>query len=399
MDAPLVGVVVAASESSDSGALSALMTAALALPIAAISINVKALEWNDLSGGAVGFRTLDYREPGRMHIREPMFWLRLPVAEKWEISASRTIDSISGASPIIVSNRTGTPVETLTGASIVDRRTAASGKVMRRFDNATLGVSRTISYEKDYSSQAFALDGTFDFNEKNTTVAWGYGKSNDRILSVTNPSLDEKRVSEEYLLGITQIIDRNSLVQSNFVVTAGRGYFNDPYKLTVTFFSSGPLRISRDTRPDQRNQFAWLTRYKRALPSLGSIFSAEYRYYRDDWGVRAHTAAASWLQTLSENWKFEGGLRYYSQEQADFYRAQSPPGPPPLTTASDQRLASFGALEPSLKLIYLFGQGTNIDITYSSYQQKASWKFGGGGSSAFVPYRANLLSVGVTHTF
>ena len=69
----MVVVVVAASEASDSGALFALMSAALALPIAAISIDAKAFEWNELSGGAVGFRTLDYREPGRMHIREPMF--------------------------------------------------------------------------------------------------------------------------------------------------------------------------------------------------------------------------------------------------------------------------------------------------------------------------------------
>ena len=328
-----------------------------------------------------------------------MVWLRLPVADKWEISGSRTIDTLSGASPIIISNRTGTPIETLTGASIVDRRTAASGKVMRRFDNATVGVSRSVSFEKDYSSHAYSIDGTFDFNEKNTTIAWGYAKSNDRILSVTNSTLDKKRVSEEYLLGITQIIDRNSLIQSNLVVTAGRGYFNDPYKLTVSFFASGPFRLSSDVRPGQRNQLAWLTRYKRALPSSQSVFSAEYRYYRDDWGVRAHTAAASWLQTLSEKWQIEGGLRYYSQQQADFYRAQLPPGPLPLTTSSDQRLASFGALEPSLKLVYLLGQGTNIDLTYSNYQQKASWKFGSDGSSAFVPYRAKLLSLGATHTF
>lgn len=376
------------------------MAAALALPIVAVPINAQAFEWSDLTGGAVGFRALDYREPnGRMHIHEPLIWLRLPVAEKWEISASRTIDTLSGASPILISNRTGTPVETLTGASIVDRRTAASGKVMRRFDNATLGVSRTISFEKDYSSHAFSIDGTYDFNEKNTTLAVGYGKGNDRILSVSNLSLDKKRVSEEYLLGITQIIDRNSLIQSNIVVTDGRGYFNDPYKLTVSFFSSGPFRLSPDVRPDHRNQFAWLTRYKRALPANGAVFSTEYRFYRDDWGVRAHTVAASWLQTVSEAWKIEGGLRYYSQAQADFYRPQLAPGPLPTTTSSDQRLASFGALEPSVKFIYAFGQGTTLDLSYSNYQQKANWKIGGGGSFAFVPYRANLLSVGATHTF
>lgn len=400
VDARPAAVVVAANNSSDKNALSALMSAALALPVLAMPLKANALELSDLAGGAIGFRALDYREPsGRMHIHEPLVWLRLPVGEKWEVSGSRTIDTLSGASPIIVSNQTGKPVETLTGASIVDRRTAASGKILRRFDNATVSMSRTISYEKDYYSHAFAIDGTFDFNEKNTTLAWGFGKSNDRILSVSNLLLDEKRVSKEYLFGITQIIDRNSLIQSNVVVTKGQGYFNDPYKLTVTFFSDAPFKLSADLRPNQRNQFAWLSRYKRALPTTQAVLSAEYRFYRDDWGVRAHTIATSWLQTLNESWKIEAGLRYYSQSQANFYRAELPSGALPLMTSSDQRLASFGALEPSIKLIYSFGQGTSVDLSYANYQQRANWKFGGGGSYAFAPYRANLFSVGITHAF
>ena len=397
--------------------LSALMSAAMALPIVAIPLISNAQEAPSASrsntsanttttsllpvGAVFGVRNLYYRESGdRMKVTEPVVWIKSPIGETWELSASATLDIVSGASAIIVSNQTGKPVQIYTGASITDHRKAGDVAVKHRWGENTLSVSRTQSAEKDYRSDATGANATFDFNERNTTLALGYGSSNDRVRSVTNLNLNARRDTREYLFGVTQLLDRYALLQSNLVVTKENGYLHDPYRLTAAFFPTAPrLSIVADTRPDTRTEWAWLTRYKRTLQAQQAVVSAEYRFYRDDWGIRSHTLAGSWLQTLNEQWKIEFGLRYYSQSQANFYRAELTTRPLPKITSSDQRLASFGSWEPSLKVVYQFNDTDSIDLGASLYRQQGNWKFGSGGTATYEPLQALLVNAGYTHRF
>ena len=386
-------------------ALSALMTAAMALPIVAIPLQAGAEEtsapWLPV-GATAGSRVLYYKESGsRIKVIEPVMWVKSPIGESWEIATSATLDIVSGASPIQVINQSGTPVQIKTGASISDHRKAGDISIKHKWEYASLGVSRTESSEKDYESKAVGINATFDFNEKNTTLAVGHGLSNDRVESVSDARLNERRDSREYMFGLTQLLDRRSLLQTNLVHTKGSGYLSDPYKSTVTFFTSGSpiLAIAKDSRPSTRDQWAWLTRYKRSLVDSGATLSAEYRYFRDDWGIRAHTVAASWQQSMADAWKYEIGLRYYSQSAADFYGAVIPTRPAPRIFSSDQRLAAYGALEPSIKFIYQFSEGTAIDVGLSWYRQQASWKFGSSGTSTFEPLTATMVNVGLVHRF
>jgi hypothetical protein len=377
---------------------SALMSAALTLPILVIPAKAGALE-----NAEIGYRLLDYREDGgRMHIREPLIWGKGSLAQ-YDFAASGTVDIISGASPRFVSNLTGTPVQTLSGASIGDRRRAADAKITRRVENWALSLSRAVSFENDYSSRAFGVEVRADFAQKNTTLLAAFGRSNDRVGSVDDHSLNERRDTKEILVGITQIIDSRSLVQSNVAVTHGHGFYNDPYRFTLTFYpdATPPLSV-RDTRPTERHQAAWLTRYRRAFPDWRSALALEYRYYRDDWGIRSHTLDAAWTRNIAEAWKIQPALRYYSQSQADFYRAVLPvpqsgsySGP----TSSDQRLAGFGGLQPSIKVIYTFPGGATFDAAIATYRQRSGWKFGGGGNAEFAPFRADSIVFGVTYPF
>ena len=392
-------------------AFSALMAAAAALPIVSLPVtshaqtpepaaNAPALP----AGATMGLRVLYYRESGnRMKVTEPVLWLKSPVADEWEISLSGIVDIVSGASPEIVSNRTGTPVQILTGSSgpIRDRRRAGEVAVKRKFGEHTFSVSRSLSSEKDYTSYAAGANATFDFNERNTTLALGYGKSNDRVGSSTDATLNARRDTRDYLLGVTQILDRNALIQSNLTRTIGHGYYNDPYRYTQSLFRNGQfqsLDLILDTRPSARAQWAWLTRFKRSLPDQKAVVTAEYRYFTDDWGIRAHTLYGSWLQTVNDVWKWEAGLRYYSQRQADFYRAEILTRPVPVFTSSDQRIAGFGALEPSVKVIVQLTDAMSFDCGVSVYRQQGNWKFGG-GTPSFQPLQALLVNVGLVHRF
>ena len=324
--------------------------------------------------------------------------------DTWEVAGSHLLDVISGASASRVSNVSGKPVQIITGASgegINDRRHATEMSVKRKIGEGTVSLSRTLSKEEDYRSEAIGAGATIDFNERNTTLAIGFGRSNDEVRSVDDPDLNERRQSREYLLGITQLLDRNALVQSNLAYTRNSGYLSDPYRSTLSFYRDGlfpPVVLVRDSRPESRIQWAWLNRYKRTLPVHKAVVSVEYRYYRDDWGIRAHTLYANWLQTMSDRWKWEAGLRYYSQQQADFYRAEINQRPVPRYTSSDQRLASYGTLEPAFRVILQLTVGTALDFGASLYRQQGNWKIGG-GTPTFESLQAATLNAGIVHRF
>lgn len=390
-------------------AVSLLACAAAALPIVALPVvaGAQVLESEFVPavlspGAAMGARVLWYRESnGRMRITEPVGWIKSPVRDNWELTVSGLVDMVSGASAYAVNNQSGRPAQILTSASITERRTAGDITVKRKWEDASLAVTCTQSTEKDYTSDATAANATFDFNARNTTLALGIGEARDKVGSRDDLLLDERRKSRELLAGVTQLLDRNALVQSNLVYTRHSGYLNDPYRKTVSFYRDGgfpPVVQVADTRPDSRAQWAWLTRYKRTFSQQKGLLTAEYRYFRDDWGVRAHTVFASWLQAMSAAWKLEAGLRYYSQAQADFYTAEITRRPVPRYVSSDQRLAAFGALEPSLKVILQITSGTAVDLGVSRYRQQAGWKIGG-GSPYFEPLTATMINAGFVHRF
>jgi hypothetical protein len=298
-----------------------------------------------------------------------------------------------------VQNAGGTPVQTLSGASIVDHRRAGDARLSRRFGDITLAVSTALSKEEDFRSRAYGVEARLDLAQRNTTLVAGYATSHDRIGSSIDPLLDERRDTREYLAGITQVLSPLALVQSNLQWSHGRGWYNDPYKSTVTFFPESPFPESApDTRPDHRNSLAWLTRYRRHFPGAGGTLQADYRYYRDDWGIRSHTVEAAWSQDVAPGWSVRPALRLYTQSAADFY---SPvlSNPPQATISSDQRLAAFGGLSPSLRISWRSGDGVLADLTAGYYRNAASYRVGGPGSPEFETLSAAFVLVSIAKEF
>jgi hypothetical protein len=369
------------------------MGAALALPILVVPSRAGAAEV-----GEIGVAVLGYKERGLMKITEPILWARATLAEVWDVQASAAVDIITGASPELVTNVSGQPVQTITGASISDRRTTGDVKVARRFGDFTLAASRAISKEEDYRSHAFGIEARLELDQRNTTLVAGFGKSNDRVGSATDLLLDERRDTREYLVGVTRVLSAVALVQSTVSVARGKGWYNDPYKSTLTFYPDSPPAFVPDVRPDHRDTLAWLTRYRQHFPSAGGTLQADYRFYRDDWGIRAHTLDVAWQQALDERWALRPGLRYYTQDAADFY-APLVPRPQPAVHSSDQRLAAFGGLSPSLRATYRFDGGTIVEATAGYVYNAASLHLGGSKSDAFETLRAVYGILSITRPF
>jgi Protein of unknown function (DUF3570) len=370
------------------------MRAALALPIVAVPAQAGAAEV-----GEIGFSILGYREQRHlMQVTEPIVWVTLPFAQTWEVRASAAIDIVTGASPSIVSNSGVNGVQTVSGASISDRRNTGDVKVSKRMGDYTMSLSHTYSKEEDYLSRAWGADVKVDLGSRNTTLVAGFGTASDRVRSADDPLLDEPRDTKEYLLGVTQVLSPLALVQSTLAWSRGTGWYNDPYKTTITFYPDldVPL-LAADLRPHRRNSIAWLTRYRQHVPPARGTLQAEYRFFRDDWGIRAHTFEVAWSQDLAERWSLRPALRYYTQTAADFY-ATVITRPPQEFISSDQRLGAFGGVSPSLRTTWR-GDTYTLEGTVGYYRNSSSLKLGGGGSPDFVTLTAAYILLSISRPF
>jgi len=364
----------------------------MALPILAVPARAGAAEV-----GEVGLTVLGYREQGLMKVTEPVLWGKARIGEVWEVQGSVAVDVVSGASPEGLTNISGQPVHTVSGASVNDRRRLADVKVSRRMGEWALGVSRSYSSENDYLSHAYGVDVRLDVNERNTTLAAAYGHAGDRIRSSDDPLLDEGRDTREYLLGVTQLLSPVALVQSTLTWSRGRGWYNDPYKFTRTFYDDGPPAFVPDSRPSRRASLAWLTRYRHRFASASATLQAEYRYFRDDWGIEAHTLEAAWEQSLGGTWSLRPALRYYSQSAADFYRPLVP-RPAPAYQSGDPRLAAFGGVSPSVRVIARL-EDTTVEATLGHVHNTRVLRLGGNGSPTYPTLKAWYGIVSVSRSF
>ena len=367
------------------------MRAALALPVLAVPVESAAAE--------IGLSVLAYRErsPG-MKVTEPVLWAILPFAQAWELRASTLVDIVTGASPDVVTNASGRPVQSFSGASVSDRRRASEARLSRRWGNVTLAASRALSDEDDYRSRSTGVEAKVDLAGSATTLVAGYGRANDRVGSSDNPGLDERRDTSEYLAGVTQILTPRAIVQSNLQWSRGRGFYDDPYRFTRSFYADGPPVLAPDHRPGSRRTLAWLTRYRLHFPALAATLQSDYRYYRDDWGIRAHGLEAAWSQDLGEGWNARPALRWYWQSAADFYSAVVPRPAGPFQS-SDQRLAAFGGLSPSLRIGWRDGDGLRVEATAGYYVNAGNLKPGGTPGQAFETRRAAYFLLAIAREF
>lgn len=327
----------------------------------------------------------------RIKVIAPSLYIVAPIAGVWSVEASVVQDNISGASP-----RWHTSVA---GASrMEDRRVASDVKLTRYFERAAIGARFSYSDENDYRSNAIALDGRYSSADNNTTWVAGIGASRDAINPVNQIVENERKNVVEGMIGVVQALSKNDLAQFNLTHVRGRGYFNDPYKLV-------------DQRPRDKHQTIGLIRWNHFIEGNSTTVRSSYRFYNDSFGVQAHTLQAEWVVPLSERVFITPSARYYTQRQARFYfnPVYDPeigePYPagysenPPTYYSADARLSSYGALTLGSKFEWRIDKLWSVDLKYELYQQRSSWRLGGGGSPGLQPFRAQFAQIGISRRF
>ena len=195
-------------------------------------------------------------------------------------------------------------------------------------------------------------------------------------------STDSKDVLD-LLLGVTQVLSRNTVLRLNYAYSQSSGYLNDPYKIlsivdpltgdtiarTPAPGALGPTGLYiYESRPDSRAKHSLYAEMKHAFGA--PVVHAAYRFMTDDWGIDSHTGELRLRWPIGAASYLEPQLRYYMQSEADFYQASLVQGQPlPSYASADFRLGDFDAVTVGIK----FGQRTSGGNEWSTrleyYQQ------------------------------
>jgi Protein of unknown function (DUF3570) len=411
-----------ASSATGRSPLAALACAALALP-GFTALSTTAYAENAPENGLIAFKYLRYQDsqPGltRITVDAPSVSLLAPIAGSWSVEASAVVDSLSGATPKSHSTISSATKKNSNGiGGMSDYRKAGDVKLTKYFSRAAVSVGYSTGQENDYLAQGYSVDGRWSTEDNNTTFNVGFGHDNDQILA-PNPAVRPgsaiavkgRKITDQLIVGITQVISANDIAQVNFSYSDGKSRdmlvgtsaFSDAYK-------------TYDLRPATRKSSVLLTRWNHHFASNGSSLKLSYRYYADSFKVSSHTAGVDWAVPLG-NFTLTPSARYFSQSAADFYVDYVPVGTPDATggilncfytgdntcgkqyVSFDQRLAAFGAITTGLKASYKLTKEWTVDGKLELYQQRSNWRLAGKGSPGLDTFNAQFYQVGVSRSF
>lgn len=427
---------------------------AAALALLSASPQVKAVE---AQYADVNSQFSRYEESGgRMKIDIYQASALLPLTDRLSFKVNGVKDIITGASPVANSPQyRGKPHQILSGASIKDERDSVDGTVNYKHDRGVVSLGGGRSSENDYESNFFNIDSRLDFNQKMTTLETGYGFSSDKVWAVDQcpphcisgasgssdldnysdlfnsmvenlgadspkimeikstsaastykrPQVGGDKVTHQGILGLTQILDKDSLLQANLTYTYNGGYLSDPYKAVYAPWATDPYPVYggafiHDTRPSSRNQIALLTRYVRHFSSLNAAaLHLDYRYYVDTWGVNAHTFETTWIQPVWAGWNVSPTVRYYSQGSADFYQPYFTQQRTDNHYSSDYRLAQFGAIGGGVQISKDFFERLHLGFGIDFYERKNNYGFNGGSATSVDNFTFSMYTAKINFKF
>ncbi len=267
-------------------------------------------------------------------------------------------------------------------------------------NDMTGGIGLHISNEYDYLSVGLNGNVAVDFNQKNTTLSTGLSVQYDQIdpvggtpqgLSSLPLYIESEVYEDEYdddhddhddhatpseskttvdgLFGITQVINKRTIMQLNYGFSIASGYLNDPYKFVSVVDDTGTVQDTLyELRPDKRTKhnIFWQTKY--AMDN--GVIDVSYRYMLDDWDITSHTIDSRLRFNIGKSSYIQPHLRYYTQSKADFYQPfLLESSPLPMFVSADYRLGEMDAITVGLKFGQSLDNGQKWAFRLEYYQQ------------------------------
>jgi hypothetical protein len=233
----------------------------------------------------------------------PALLVRKSLGSRVSASASYYVDAVSNASIDVVT----------TASPFKETRNEFGLGVDWVVRDSIISLALSRSNEPDYTASSIGLDIAQEVFGGMTTISIGFSRGSDTVLKVTDSAFNEKALHWQYRVGVTQILSPRWLMSANLEAVADEGFLGSPYRAARVFGAAVPERL-----PGTRSSRALKLRALGAIGETGSA-RAEFRYFWDNWGLKASTLELGGSRRWGEGWLFDAALRAHTQNSALFY--------------------------------------------------------------------------------
>src|SRR6185295_6863398 len=131
-----------------------------------------------------------------------------------------------------------------------------------------------------------------------------------------------------------------------------------------------------ERHPESRDRQAFAAWARYYVATSGTTLIGAYRYYRDSWKVHAHTPELRVVQELGRAADAALGLRYYSQDGAEFFRDRYPPDDAAMSrfVTDDVKLSSFTGYSVEAKA-GLIGEAFDLEGRWAATRVEAIFEY------------------------
>jgi hypothetical protein len=304
--------------------------------------------------GEVRVRNVYYKERST-RVVQPMVDARVALDDDTELTGHTLVDVITSASA-------GAGAA---GVAFTERRYELGAGVSHRMGDHVCGVSGRFSYEPDYLSLFGGARCQAALAQQNTLLGLALALGNDDL---SNAGAQDEMTQIDRVDGelrsilvstsATQILSPVLVAGLTYDLIYVEGFLESPYR-RVPVAGTGTGSLVPETVPASRLRHAFFGSLRGFVPATGSTWIAGYRFYIDDWDIRAHTPELRLVQELLPAMDVHARYRFHRQSAAYFYEPTYAGTEPFLTTdvkLSELTTHTFGLeLESALEHVGVAG--------------------------------------------
>jgi hypothetical protein len=285
---------------------------------------------------------------GGVSVTGPALLVRKSVGDSVSLSGRYYVDTISSASIDVIT----------TASPYTDKREEFQVGVDYLHGNTLMGLSLSSSKESDYLADTLNLNVSQDLFEGLTTVTMGYSQGYDTIQPINSTDVHDIN-RYRYRLGLSQVLTPTLLLNVGYEGIAEEGYLNNPYRYARVLGAFVP-EIYPGTHDSQALAVRFMKGFSSDTRSVGESARADYRYYRDNWGISSNTLLLAYQRYFANRWLGEVHYRFYQQSAASFYSDNF--STEMTYMARDKELSAFQSNTLGIKATWFFPSGKTYFI-------------------------------------
>jgi hypothetical protein len=327
---------------------------------------------------------------GGVRATGPALLVRKKLNDSISLNGTYYVDMVSNASIDVVT----------TASPYKETRNEYSLGADYVYQDALITLGTTRSREPDYISNTTNLDVSEEVFGGLTTVSLGFSRGSDQV-GKKDVGFFDIATHWKYRVGLTQILTPRWLMSANAEAISDSGFLGSPYRAARVFGATVAERNPR-TRSSRAIKISSLYDISDVV-GAGARHSvrAEYRYFWDNWAIKAHTLELGYNRYFGDKWLAEGFFRYYKQSAALFYsdNAQTE------TTyvSRNRQLSAFNSVGLGGKVAYTVKTVPGkYDIKLNGSYQYMRFKFNDFTdvrTGSLYAFNANVLQLFVSATF